>query len=152
MTRKINRIGLQFGRLLVIEWLPGHKYLCRCECGVEKEIDTHRLTPGKTRSCGCLRKESVSKQFSTHGESKTAEYRAWTLIKNRTCNPNGMDYKDYMGRGITICEEWKYDFPAFLAYVGKRPSNKHSIDRIDVNKGYEPGNTRWATARGASVQ
>ncbi len=84
-----------------------------------------------------------------HGDARrgrqTPEYRAWLSIRFRCLNPNGPRYQDYGGRGITICDAWKNDFPAFLAAVGRKPSPLHSIDRINNDLGYEPGNVRWAT-------
>jgi hypothetical protein len=73
------------------------------------------------------------------------EYKAWDSMKQRCTNPNDKAWRWYGGRGITVCEEWANDFQAFLAHIGRRPSDKHSIDRIDGDKGYEPGNVRWAT-------
>lgn len=83
--------------------------------------------------------------YEKHNQSKTPEYRCWQQIKARCLNPNTRAYPHYGGRGITIAPEWEHDFPAFLAHVGPRPSSRHSLDRIDVNQGYIPGNCRWAT-------
>jgi hypothetical protein len=80
-----------------------------------------------------------------HGLSRTPEYRAWQTMRHRCTNPNSPAWDDYGGRGITICAEWLDDPAAFIAHVGPRPSPKHEIDRIDNDKGYEPGNVRWAT-------
>jgi hypothetical protein len=84
-----------------------------------------------------------------HGHKRKSgqspEYRAWTLIKNRSDNPRTPDYSRYGARGIKICDEWRHDFLAFLAHIGPRPSPQHSVDRIDNSMGYEPGNVRWAT-------
>lgn len=76
----------------------------------------------------------------------TPEYWAWCSMKARCFNANNKKYPLYGGRGISVCAEWRNDFLSFFAHVGKRPSNKHSLDRIDGNRGYEPGNVRWATA------
>ena len=76
---------------------------------------------------------------------KTAEYRAWLNMKSRCLNPNAAGYNRYGGRGIKVHEGWVSDFQSFLSHVGTRPSAGHSLDRIDNDKGYEPGNVRWAT-------
>lgn len=80
----------------------------------------------------------------THGMSRTPIYVLWTGIVQRTTNPNHHAYKHYGGRGITLCKEWRHDFAAFYAHVGDRPEGK-TLDRIDNDRGYEPGNVRWAT-------
>jgi hypothetical protein len=83
---------------------------------------------------------------TTHGMTETPEFRAWAAIKSRCYNENVTGYPDWGGRGITMCDEWRDSFETFIAYVGKRPSPKHSIDRYPNNDGnYEPGNVRWAT-------
>lgn len=83
--------------------------------------------------------------YRIHGLSKTAEYACWSQIKARCLNKNHRAYPHYGGRGITIAPEWENDFEAFLFHVGPRPSSDHSLDRVDNDRGYEPGNVRWAT-------
>lgn len=80
-----------------------------------------------------------------HGMNKSPEHRAWVHMKQRCTNPNKREFKHYGGRGISVCDEWMRSFSAFYAYVGPKPSAAHSLDRIDVDRGYEPGNVRWAT-------
>ena len=80
-----------------------------------------------------------------HGLRYTPEYNVWCLMKNRCHNPKYRRYQEWGGRGIAVCMQWRYDFEAFLKFVGPRPSSLHSIDRVDNDKGYEPGNVRWAT-------
>lgn len=82
----------------------------------------------------------------SHGMSRTPENNAWRAAKYRCTNPNAKHYADYGGRGISMCDEWTTSFEAFFDHIGPRPSSQHSLDRIDVNGDYEPGNVRWATA------
>jgi hypothetical protein len=143
----------RFGRLVVIKQMPSANqnryWLVRCDCGVEKILPTAYLKSGHTNSCGCLRRENTSKMFTTHGASAsgrwTAEYRAWVSMKTRCAYENRKDYRWYGSRGLAVCPEWLDDFQAFFAHVGPRPPGKYSLDRINNDRGYEPGNVRWAT-------
>ena len=80
-----------------------------------------------------------------HGMSRSPEYKAWQAMLDRCRNENNQRYDQYGGRGIVVCDEWAKSFEAFFEHVGKRPSDQHSIDRIKNDRGYEPGNIRWAT-------
>lgn len=83
--------------------------------------------------------------MTTHGMRHSAEYRIWADMVARCTRPTNRSFKNYGGRGITLYAEWRKDFAAFYKYIGAKPSAHHSLDRIDNNKGYEPGNIRWAT-------
>lgn len=118
---------------------------CKCVCGVERDIAIQSLKDSRSRHCGCLVSAMTTEQKTTHGKSRTAEYRAWRKMKERCLNPNCMDWLDYGGRGITIHPPWIVDFMAFYDHMGPKPSPRHSIDRQDVNGHYVPSNVRWAT-------
>ncbi len=125
------------------------KWLCRCDCGKEVRVRDWNLISRNTRSCGCQRAKGERNGNFRHGSSAhgiTKEYRTWKGIKTRCLNQNVKCFHYYGGRGITIAAEWIDDFPAFLAHIGPAPSSAHSVDRVDNNRGYEPGNVRWATA------
>jgi Staphylococcus phage HNH endonuclease len=131
--------GRRYGRLIAIMRVkaPRTSWLCRCDCGVEKVVRYSKLKRGQL-SCGCLRRP--------HGMSYSPEYKSWISMLSRCRSTKGRDWKNYGSRGIAVCEEWQHSFQAFLAHVGLRPTAKHSIDRINNDGNYEPGNVRWATA------
>ena len=87
----------------------------------------------------------MTELVTTHGLSDLPEYSHWCSMKQRCHNPNNPKYPDYGARGIVVCEQWRHDFPAFYEHIGPKPSSEHSVDRIDNDKPYEPGNVRWAT-------
>lgn len=139
-------IGSQYGRLTVLA-VSGNHARCRCRCGTEKAISLYQLTSGGTLSCGCLQRERSREANITHGGTYTAEYAIWRNLLSRCYNPKNKRYERYGGRGIRVFRAWKTDFSAFLDHVGRRPSPRHSLERIDNNGGYVPGNVRWATLK-----
>lgn len=152
--RFVNLIGRRFGRLTVIRYIgwrngrPPAIWLCRCECGNEKQVARNNLVNGRIKSCKCLMRERTGERSTTHGHKKgrkvTREYVAFQAAKDRCSNAANQAYRNYGGRGI----EFRFgSFEEFLAYLGPKPSPKHSLDRYpNVNGHYEPGNVRWATA------
>jgi hypothetical protein len=149
--RRKDLTGLTFGMIHVVKFVGlfyggrAAKYEIRCDCGKEKEMWHHAILKSRTQSCGCLSAAAISEKKKTHGMTKSPEFGIWTAMKVRCMNRNAINYHDYGGRGISICERWM-KFENFYADVGKRPSASHSLDRFPNNDGnYEPGNVRWAT-------
>ena len=149
----------RFGRLVAISKAEGRKngcilWNCVCDCGNKVIVPTGKLTSERKRSCGCLAKETASIIAKTgnhrrkHGMKRTRLYSVWNTMKYRCFNNNSPQFKDWGGRGITVCEEWKDDFQTFYDYVSQLPHFReegYSLDRINNDGNYEPGNVKWST-------
>lgn len=160
-------IGKQFGRLTVLEEVPKEEriggvdarrraqYRCICICGNKLIVTTANLTSGRVESCGCLRREAISKATTTHGltarkrdENVSRLYNIWRGMKKRCYISHHPAFKNYGGRGITICDEWSESYESFHSWAMENGYRDDlSIDRIDVDGNYEPSNCRWATMK-----
>lgn len=152
MGTGMSAAGQRFGRLTVMKqtaWAPEkRKFLCQCDCGKQKTVRLDHINSGATQSCGCMQKEAASKANGKYFDAaKTPEYEIWRGMIQRCEDPKVKCYPRYGGRGIRVCDEWRRDFLAFLNEVGRRPTPKHSIDRIQNDGDYEPGNCKWSTAK-----
>lgn len=150
-AQKSIQPGDKFGRWTVLAVLPNYHCYCECECGTLKEIWTNSLLNALSRSCGCLRREVAQESHTTHGQSFgpfQAEYHIYRQAKGRCTNPKNPAWKNYGGRGI----EFRFtSFSKFLECLGPRPDPNYTLDRIDNNGHYEPGNVRWATYKQQSA-
>lgn len=152
--RVVDLTGKRFGHLLVVRRLPKqpnrpYRWRCKCDCGKTVSVRGDVLRYGFTKSCGCLRVSNGIKRGRDsfkHGDSFTSEYSTWANMKDRCLNPNCQSFKNYGGRGITVCNRW-LQYENFLADMGRKPSPAHSLDRINNDRGYSPSNCRWATQK-----
>ena len=143
--------GQVFGRLTAVRRIerPGASWWeCKCECGVVKEIRLNSLKMGHTQSCGCLHKDAVTTHGCASHEVYHAEYWIWKGMTRRTTTAKESSklYKNYKGRGITVCDRWR-SFENFISDMGLRPSPEHSLERVDNNSGYSKENCTWATRK-----
>lgn len=149
-----NIIGYRFGRLTVVDEYENRNkegrrlWICSCDCGNSAIVDTKSLTTGSTTSCGCYRREKHKQLTTKHGESKRKLYYVWNDMKSRCADANAAPYKDYGGRGISVCDEWVSSYKAFRDWaVENGYADGLTLDRIDVNGDYTPCNCRWVTMK-----
>lgn len=154
-----NLIGKRFGYLIVLKIAKpkvnnnGRKFpqlLCLCNCGKKKIIQEFLLRIGKTRSCGCFNIQRIKVTKTKHGDASnnriSPEYRAWKHMKARCNDLNDISFYLYGERNIKVCKRWQNNYQNFLDDMGRKPSPKHSLDRINNNGNYEPKNCKWSNA------
>lgn len=144
--------GQRFGRLIALGPVgrTSHSeimWLCQCDCGQTTIVRAASLR--KTQSCGCLTREVAVALGTKHGMFDKPIYNVWVHITQRCTNPKNKSYKNYGGRGITVCDEWLNSFESFYGYVSSLPDygkEGYTIDRINNDGHYEIGNVKWSTA------
>lgn len=146
--------GQRFGRLVALGPIARQNkrimWLCQCDCGQITIAPTADLRNGHTRSCGCLLSDFTVQKNTSHGLSHEPLYQIWLNIIKRCTNPAMKHFASYGGRGIAMCDEWRHDFASFYEHVSKLPycrEKGYSLDRIDNDGNYEPGNLQWSTQK-----
>jgi hypothetical protein len=135
--------------LTALHHVQGPIWRWACDCGNQIDTRAAHVRSGNTKSCGCLKLQTLRQNQPVHGHAqkgnKSPEYWAWASMIQRCHNPNAQAYHNYGARGIKVCEEWRTSFVAFIKHMGNRPSPKHSLDRINNDGDYEPRNCKWST-------
>ena len=149
MSDLINLTGQKFGQWIVLRRAPNRMpritmWICQCDCGTRKTVAGQMLRAGRSKRCRkCV---NLKGSHRPNTVNHLPEYKAWENMKKRCYNAKDDSFKNYGGRGIKVYDEWRFNFQSFFKYVGIRPENL-TLDRIDTDGNYEPGNVRWATRR-----
>lgn len=146
MAKAFIPVGRKFGRWTVIAERLGKRCWCVCDCGKRKNVLISSLLRAASTSCGCFALQQRLEVVRTHGKCKSIEYRKWASMKKRCYVRSNISFPFYGERGVVVCERWRWSFENFFSDMGKCPDG-YSLDRIDSNGNYEPGNCRWSSRR-----
>lgn len=153
LPKPLNLVGRQFTNWRVVEAAGSSKngkrlFRCVCSCGASGVVVGGNLTSGQSTGCGHDRSDRIRAHLVKHGAKSRGEshplYNTWSNMHSRCSNPNSAEFRNYGGRGISVCPEWD-DFWRFVEDMGEKPHPSYSIDRINNDLGYRPSNCRWAS-------